>query len=68
MSEQQYYPCLMDWDTGQISRRVGPAMSYEGAVHYLKQHHCGPWERAFARPQLVSHEFFTLDPFTQKSG
>jgi hypothetical protein len=56
--KEQYYPCIMDWEKNQISQQLGPAMSHEEAVIYLKQHHSGAWERATAKPQPVSHEFF----------
>ena len=59
---EQFYPCIMDWDANRISKRVGPAMSHEDAVAYLKQHHSGAWERALAQPQPVSHEFFADNP------
>ena len=68
MSSEQFYPCLMDWDAGQISRRVGAAMSHEEAVQYLKQHHSGAWQQATAAPQPVSSPMFALDDVpTQKS-
>lgn len=53
-----YYPCTMDWDKNQLSNRVGPAMSHQEAVAYLKQHYSGAWEKALAAVQPVSHEFF----------
>lgn len=67
VKNEQYYPCMMNDDTGQISRRVGPAMTHEAAVQYLKQHYSGAWQRARAAPQPVSHPFFALDDSPQKS-
>ena len=67
MSIEQYYPCLMNDDTGQISRRVGPAMCHEAAVQYLKQHHSGAWGRARAAPQPVSSQLFSLEVSSPKS-
>lgn len=61
MQTEQYYPCLMDDDTGQLLRRVGPAMSHTDAVLYLKQHHSGAWQHARAATQPVSHPFFATD-------
>ena len=58
MSVEQYYPCIKDWDTGNISKRVGPAMPFREAVDYLKQHHSGAWQNANAGVQPVSHPFF----------
>lgn len=58
MQSEQYYPCLMDDDTGQISRRVGPAMPFQDAILYLKQHYSGAWSSNRAAAQLISHEFF----------
>jgi len=55
---EQYYPCLKNWDTGEISNRVGPAMSWEAAVQYLKQNHSGAWQRAHASPRPVSNPLF----------
>jgi hypothetical protein len=67
MSSEKYYPCLMDNDTGHISRRVAPAMSFEEAVQYLKQHHSGAWQHARASAHPVSHPFFAPDGSTRKS-
>lgn len=61
MEREQFYPCIKDWDTGQISRRVGPAMSHAEAVQYLKQHHSGAWQQATAAPQPVSDPMFDSD-------
>jgi hypothetical protein len=58
MALEQYYPCLMNDDTGELSRRVGPAMSHGDAVLYLKQNHPGAWQQARATPQPASHAFF----------
>lgn len=58
MSTEQYFPCIKDWDTGEISKRVGPAMPFQQAVDHLKQHHSGAWQRANCCPQPVDHEFF----------
>lgn len=54
MDEVLYYPCLKDWDTGEISKRVGPAMTWEDAVQHLKQHYPGAWQNATASPQRVA--------------
>ena len=66
MTAEQYYPCIKDWGTGEISKRVGPAMSWEIAVQYLKQHHSGAWQQAHASPQPVSREYFTGEDSTRK--
>lgn len=58
MEQEQYYPCLMNDDTGELSRRVGPAMSHGDAVLFLKQNHSGAWQNARATTQPVSHAFF----------
>lgn len=58
MRDEQFYPCLMNDDTGKISRRVGPAMSFAAAVDYLKQNHPGAWQRQRATAQPVTHEMF----------
>lgn len=58
MEHEQYYPCLMNDDTGELSRRVGPAMSHGDAVSFLKQNYSGAWQNARAASQPVSHAFF----------
>lgn len=67
MTEPQFYPCLKNWDTGDISIRVGPAMSHEDAVQYLKQHYAGAWQHANACPQPVSHPFFVAACISHES-
>lgn len=58
---EQYYPCIKDWTTGEISKRVGPAMSFNDAIQHLKQHYSGAWQQATACPQITSHSFFAGD-------
>jgi hypothetical protein len=58
MSIEQYYPCVMDDDTGKISVRVGPAMSFQSALDLLKQSYSGAWQNQRACAQPVSHEYF----------
>jgi len=67
VSDERYYPCLMDDDTGHISRRVGPAMSFAEVVLYLKQHHSGAWQNARAGGQPVTSPFFAQDEATPKA-
>lgn len=52
--DDKYYPCIMDWDTGQISKRVGPAMSFQEAVDFLKQNFSGSWSSANAAAVAVT--------------
>lgn len=68
MADELYYPCLKDWESGQICRRVGPAMSFEAAVQYLKQHHGGAWQQGYASPQLTTGPIFTVDASTPIPG
>lgn len=51
-----YYPCIKDWETGEISKRVGQAMRWEDAVAFLKQNYSGAWQQATACPQRVNNE------------
>ena len=44
----KYYPCIKDWDTGQISEPVRPAMSFQEAVDFLKHKYSGAWSSANA--------------------
>lgn len=61
MTPEQFYPCLMDNRTGEISIRLAPPMSREEAILYLKQHYSGAWERARACAQPVSHPMFAIN-------
>jgi hypothetical protein len=58
MSADLYYPCLVDDATGQLSRRVGPAMSHREAIDFIKQHYSGAWQHGRAAAQPVSHQYF----------
>lgn len=48
-----YFPCLKDHKTGELTIKVGEAMSFPDAVAYLKQHHSGAWSSVNASPQPV---------------
>lgn len=61
MAQDMYYPCVKNWDTGEVTRKVGEAMTHSAAVDYLKQHHSGAWARANACPQPTSHPAFAVD-------
>lgn len=55
-TDDLYYPCLKDWGTGEISSRVGEAMTWQDAVAFLKQNYPGAWQQATACPQRVNNE------------
>lgn len=66
MAAPLYYPCLMDDEAGTITRRVGPAMSFEDAISHIKQHYSGAWQNQRATAQPVSHPAFAQDSAATK--
>lgn len=51
---EKYYPCIRDWDTGEISKRVGPAMAFQEAVDFLKSKYSAAWSSANAAAVAVT--------------
>lgn len=66
MDKEQYYPCIKDLDDGDL-KRVGPAMSFQDAVLYLKQHYTGAWHRGTACAEPISNPVFVGEVIQQKT-
>lgn len=54
IDEPLYYPCIKDGDTGEITRVVGPAMTWDAAVEFLKKNYSVSWQYSNACPQKVT--------------
>lgn len=58
MEETLYFPCIMNDLTGQISMKVGPAMSKDDATEFLRERFSEAWIDCEAIPQPVNHHYF----------
>ena len=52
----KFYPCIFDQKTNHIDKAVGPAMSHEEAIRFLKNNYRFEYRNCDAIPQPVKEE------------